>query len=58
MGEVVSFVSKSERERLRLIRRARALYDSIFAPVTKEGEPASHEISYVKADRSDGVLPS
>ncbi|MES1149079.1 MAG: hypothetical protein ABUL53_07820 [Bradyrhizobium guangdongense] len=30
MGEVVQFVSKSERERLRLIREARAIYDSIF----------------------------
>jgi hypothetical protein len=58
MGEVITCVSKSERERLRLIRRARALYDSIFAPVEKDGKPASHEISYVKADRSDGVLSS
>ena len=30
MGEVVQFVSKSERERLRLIREARAIYASIF----------------------------
>jgi hypothetical protein len=33
MGEIVGFVSKSERERLRLIREARAIYDSIFPPV-------------------------
>jgi hypothetical protein len=32
MGEIVGFVSKSERERLRLIREARAIYDSIFPP--------------------------
>lgn len=32
MGEVVRFVPKSERERIRLIRRARAIYDSIFQP--------------------------
>jgi hypothetical protein len=32
MGEVVGFVSKSELERLRLIREARAIYDSIFPP--------------------------
>ncbi len=32
MGEVVRFVSKSERERDRLIREARAIYDSIFPP--------------------------
>jgi len=30
MGEVIRFVSKSERERLRLIQEARAIYDSIF----------------------------
>ena len=30
MGEIVKFVSKSERERVRLIREARAIYDSIF----------------------------
>ena len=30
MGEVVRFVSKAERERLRLIREARATYDSVF----------------------------
>jgi len=30
MGEVILFVSKAERERARLIRGARAIYDSIF----------------------------
>lgn len=30
MGEVIRFVSKAERERLRLIQEARAIYDSIF----------------------------
>ena len=32
MGEVIRFVPKSERERVRLIREARAIYDSIFPP--------------------------
>jgi hypothetical protein len=32
MGEITGFVSKSELERLRLIREARAIYDSIFPP--------------------------
>jgi hypothetical protein len=32
MGEVIRFVSKSERERARLIREARAIYDSVFPP--------------------------
>lgn len=30
MGEIIRFVPKSERERARLIREARAMYDSIF----------------------------
>lgn len=30
MGEVIRFESKSERERTRLIREARAIYESIF----------------------------
>jgi hypothetical protein len=32
MGEVIRFVSKAERERERLIKEARAHYDSIFPP--------------------------
>ncbi|WP_426434461.1 hypothetical protein [Bradyrhizobium genosp. P] len=32
MGKIVGFVSKSERERIRLVREARAIYDSIFPP--------------------------
>lgn len=32
MGEVIRFVSKSERERARLIREARGIYDSVFPP--------------------------
>jgi hypothetical protein len=32
MGEVIQFVPKSERERARLIREARAIYDRIFPP--------------------------
>jgi hypothetical protein len=38
MGEIVGFVSKSDRERLRLIREARAIYDSIFPPTDAVGE--------------------
>ena len=30
MGEAIRLVSKSERERVRLIREARAIYDSVF----------------------------
>ena len=47
MGEVIRFVSKSERERGRLIREARAIYDSIFpssAPIDDQQDkvPAGH----------------
>ena len=30
MGEVIQFIPKAERERLRLIREARAIYDRVF----------------------------
>jgi hypothetical protein len=32
MGEIIRFVPKAELERARLIREARAIYDSIFPP--------------------------
>jgi len=35
VAEVVQFVSKSELERARLIREARAIYESIFPPAEK-----------------------
>jgi hypothetical protein len=38
MAEIVRFVSNSELERLRLIREARAIYDSIFPPNDAVGE--------------------
>ncbi len=38
MGQVIQFVSKSERERVRLIKEARAIYDSIFPPADPAGE--------------------
>jgi hypothetical protein len=43
MKNVVRFVSKSELERQRLIREARAIYDSIFPPVTAlDGQADDH----------------
>jgi hypothetical protein len=61
MGEVVRFISKSERERARLIREARAMYDSIFPPADPAGEQQdrariSHAVSGASAYRNDGVL--
>ncbi|WP_198172545.1 hypothetical protein [Bradyrhizobium sp. AT1] len=43
MGDIVRFVPKTELERARLIREARAIYDSIFPSavpdrVTQDGE--------------------
>ena len=42
MGEIIRFVPRSELERARLIREARAIYDSIFPPAdsaTQQREP-------------------
>jgi hypothetical protein len=63
MGEVIRFVSRSERERARLIREARAIYDSVFPPADPVSEqqdraPVSHMVSGANAYRSDGVLLS
>ena len=61
MGEVIRFVPKSERERARLIREARAIYDSIFPatnPVSEQQErvQASQAISGVNAYSNGGSL--
>ena len=63
MGEVIRFVPKSERERARLIREARAIYDSIFPPADPVSEKqnkaqVSHTVSGANAHRSDGALLS
>ena len=45
MDEFFRFVSKSERERVRLIREARAIYDSIFPPadpVSEQRDKGTH----------------
>jgi hypothetical protein len=62
MGEIIRFIPKSERDRVRLIREARAIYDSIFPPADPVSEkqnkaPVSHTVS-ANAHRSDGVLLS
>jgi hypothetical protein len=63
MGEVIRFVPKSERERARLIREARAIYDSIFPPADRVSEqqdmaPVSHTVSGANAHRGDRALLS
>lgn len=61
MGEVIRFIPKAERERARLIREARAIYDGIFPPTDVESEqrykgPVGHTISGGNAYRGDGVV--
>jgi hypothetical protein len=41
MGQVIQFVSKAERERLRLIQEARAIYDNVFPPVSVDSNATS-----------------
>jgi len=61
MGEVVRFIPKSERERGRLIREARAIYDSIFPSSDSIGDqqdkaPQRHAIIGASAYGRDGIL--
>jgi hypothetical protein len=61
MGEVSQFVPKSERERARLIREARAIYDSVFPPsdsVREQRDKASAGHMRIGADahRGEGGL--
>ena len=63
MGKVIRFIPKSERERARLIREARAIYDNIFPPadpVSEQQDKAlvSQTVSGANAYRCDGVLLS
>jgi hypothetical protein len=51
MGEVIRFVSKAERERLRLIQEARTIYDSVFPSEVIGGR--SDGASAIDARRSD-----
>jgi len=59
MGEVIPFVPKSERERARLIREARAVYDSVFPPSDlvreqRDKASASHMRIGVDINRGEG----
>jgi hypothetical protein len=63
VSEIIQFIPKSERERVRLIQEARAIYDSIFPsadPVSelRDDAPVSHTVSGANASRGDGVIPS
>ena len=57
------FISKSERERVRLLREARVIYDGIFpsscaAYGTPDKAPVSQTINDTNAYLSEGVLVS
>ncbi|MBR0851911.1 hypothetical protein JQ543_29520 [Bradyrhizobium diazoefficiens] len=54
MGEVIQFVSRSERERARLIKEARAIYDSIFPPADPANTGQGNAASNRAAGRGDG----
>ena len=59
MGEVVRFVSSSERERARLVREARAIYDGIFPPTDlakAQGEEKQSDQQAADPGRGDRIL--
>jgi hypothetical protein len=58
MGEIVGFVSKSELERARLIREARAIYDSIFPPADAVGARPDDRTGRGAATGLKGSAPS
>ena len=58
MGEVISFISRAERERIRLIREARANYESVFPPSDPlTGQREESPISTANIRRGDEALP-
>jgi len=60
MGEIIQFIPKAERERIRLVREARAIYDSIFPSsepaIAPQQGAAGHAPGAGKAYRRDGAL--
>jgi hypothetical protein len=61
MGEVIRFVPKSERERVRLVREARAINDSILPPadpVSEQQDDNAPMVSGANVHDSEGNLQS
>ena len=55
--EVIRFVSRSERERARLIREARAIYDRIFPPTEAQHDHlATGNATNANPSRGKGIL--
>jgi hypothetical protein len=57
MGDIVRLVSKSELERIRLIREARAIYDSIFPLSDVVGERPDGRVSRGTQPGGRSLLP-
>jgi hypothetical protein len=56
MGEIVRFASKSERERIRLVREARAMYDSVFPPTDAVAQRRDHKaVKHVATAQTESV---
>jgi hypothetical protein len=61
MGEVIRFIPKAELERLRLVREARANYDSVFPPANSVTErrdttPIVHSVNGTWIHQGDEAL--
>ncbi|MFQ3456674.1 hypothetical protein PMN64_25660 [Bradyrhizobium sp. UFLA01-814] len=61
MGEVIQFIPKAERERLRLIREARAHYDSVFPPANPaskqhDNAPIVHSVNGTRIHQGGELL--
>ncbi|WP_072825846.1 hypothetical protein [Bradyrhizobium erythrophlei] len=56
MGNIVRLVPKSEIERARSIREARAIYDSIFPPTDVVGERPDGRVSQGTQSDRKGLL--
>jgi hypothetical protein len=62
MGQVIRFIPKAERERLRLIREARANYYSVFPPINSVNEQRDntqivHSVNGTWIHQGGEVLP-
>ena len=61
MGEVIRFIPKAERERLRLIQEARAMYESVFPSVDsvskqRDNAPIVHSVNGTWIHQGSEVL--
>ena len=57
MSNIVRLVPRSELERIRFVRDARAIYDSIFPPTDVVGERPDGRVSQGPQPGEKGLLP-